>query len=443
MDKVLGYDVCLIMIYNIAEYVTDCPDILNFIDNLLSIQSDSEHFEIAVKILGQFHVWISKHPDSISRILNFIGNAFKCQCSIADSAAQALKFICKACKKSMLPFANNFFDVFVNFEDYKFSCNGRLDFVKAFCEIINCFEGDQLKNSFRTICKIQFQKLYNNNMPSNCYHEQLPEFFLRVTSKGASSIFIEFWPELILLMKNCQDEKNLEFLIETIESAIQSYGIELLPILEDIIVNLLCNENSTINSRMSTVFGVLNKIFTLLQETHPQVLFVIFEAASTIIFDMLRSNVQNIRTVVESFLKFVNQFALKFPLELAQHPSIIQTIELAILFCAVDSKNSHALELLASLLTTKKENFENYKLQIMSVYGERIINTIFQASILFYTDDTKLTLVAQIFNAFKSVNLQAFTVQMRKSILTLPNRTLNGGPVCRKNLEEFFRKITW
>jgi hypothetical protein len=227
--------------------------------------------------------------------------------------------------------------------------------------------------------------------------------------------------------------------MECIKCGVESYGIELLPILEDLIEKLLTFNNPKVFTSVLKVFG---KFFNLLQETHPNVIWVIFEAISTIIFQLLIFDDENVQNCLEEFFAFANKFLLKFPLEVVQGPCIIEIIELAIHCCNINSKDSNALEFLKNLLTIKKNDLTCYQYQVMNMFGDKIINTLLSASIFIYPDFSKFGFIAEIFNSMKCASQQAFSELMKKSILLLPNRNIYGSLVSKCNLEEFFNTIT-
>lgn len=440
----LEIEISLIMIYNIAEYISDSPEISKLIDDLLTFKDNSKQNFYAVKIIGRFGKWIAVHPESMLNILNFLGEALNSQQSVADSAAKSFRIICESCEKSILKFSETFFNIFVNLKKFNLSSTGELDFIKAICVIVKNLEGDHQKNILREICKIQLIRIYAGTQSDSIkFLHQLTEIFFKISSKEAARIFMEFWPSLSEMFLHCQDCEILEKIVECFKCAIESYGIELFPILEDIIEKMLCMKNSKAFQVFPSILKVFSKIFNLLQETHPQVLLVIFEAVSTVFFQMLIFHDEISHSAFEKFFILANQFALKFPVEFAQLPNIIPTIELAILCCGLNSPDSSALEFLKNLMTIKKCNFERYQYDIMNLYGERIINTLMMASIFTYTDISKLNFVADIFDAMKIASHGSFSELLRNAILNFPNGgSGNLKAVSFSNLEGFFNVIT-
>lgn len=429
------------MIYNIAELISDSPEVPKFIEDILKLKSDYPYFALTIKILGRFSKWISLHPVALLPILNFVGDALNCKKSIADAAAETFKNISRNCGKSILQFNEKFLTIFMNLNKFNLSSTGQMDLIKTICAIVNQLESDELKNVMREICRIQLNKILTcNRAETSKKLNELSEIFYQVTSKGASSVFIEFWPNLSEMMNSFDDEGHLEQIIECVEHAVVSYGVDLIPIFEDIIEKML---SMKIRRVFPAVLNLFSKIFFLLQETHPNVLLVIFEAVSTVIFQTLMLNEENLQKNLEKFFNFASEFFLKFPVEFAKLPNIIPTIELAILCCGIDSQDSSAINFIRKLLIVKKSDYEPYKLDIINFYAEKIINTLLNSSIFVYSDSFKFDAIAEIFNAMKEANLQAFGEQISKAILNLSNSTSYGNNAVNWcNLEGFYNVIT-
>lgn len=425
-------EISLIMIESVAEYIPDSPEITKLIEDILKLQHSSQHFNQSVKILGQFGKWMSSHPDALIPVLNFLGDALNCQQWIADAAAEAFKNICRSCEKLMTQFVEQLYTIFVNLNNVNLSNTGQLNFIKAICSVVNCLPEDRLKHALREICKLQFNKI-NSNTETVKYLDQLCEIFNQVSSKAATSVFIEIWPTLSQKLKD-KDEKVLEKVIECVKCAVQSYGIELLPILEDIIEKMLFLNNSKI---FPLALKLFRAIFDLLDERYLEGLLILCDAVSTLTFHILLNEEKFNALLVEEFFNFVNRFALKCPIELLQLSIIIPTIELAIYACSINEVNLNGLKFLHTLLTIKSQNFDSIKYQIMSRYGDVIIKALMTA-LTFNFNQEKFNMIADILEALKTASLQGFSESMKNAILGQPNLT----EVSPKDLEDFFLFIT-
>lgn len=413
------------------------------IENFLECPYGNIFYQRIIKILGNFKKWYHGHVDVAKKVLSFLANALNYEESIADCAAEAMQLICVECKKNSIEFFDGFYEIFLKMGTTCLSNDGEIQIIKAIGEIIYHLHPEMLTIVMHNIFNVLFEKIYSlNGLNASKYLDQMAELVGLLDNdfnkSAAARVFIEYWPILSYMMDACISDDVQENIIEILKCAVKSFGLDLFPILDEMIEKSLIKSNKR-TFRMT--LKMIIEVFKTMDGRFENCLVTLFEATSTMFFNSLLNESKFNSNIVEKYFELANLAFTQIPLMIVQSPAIIPTIELAINACCVNSKDSNALKFIVNLLTIESFILAAYQREIMSLYAESLIFTLLHNYFFVLPDDSKLNYICDIFMSMKATSNEATREIFEKYFIMTRNCKTNGQKVGDKIVQDFINSI--
>ncbi|CAB4064075.1 TRPO3 [Lepeophtheirus salmonis] len=448
----------LFLMQSVATSVVS-PDnfvVKRVLESILNLPPDT-HIAVkntSVKLVGQLGNWVNGNPQYLDKILNFMLISIK-NPKLSDCAANALLYVCTACRKHMAPHYEGLVHIIKSLDSFSLKNDSAVSLLKAVAVITSDLHPVQPLNAI--VCGESTSSSSDPTIYLGRLAAVLRNINLKHDARSPHPCFPaiqETWPVLAkTFIKYQQNGRYMEQCCRTVRFAIRCVGTEFASLVEELVKIIITQYKVYSHSCFLYLGSILVDEFAHIQGCVMGLLGMLGDFIEPT-FKLLNESdgLRNHPDTVDDFFRLNTRFLQRATVPYLQTSVINPITECAIMSVTLDHPDANAsvMKFLSTLLYAgrsreAKEDFEIRKglvANIRNLYGEKLIDKLINASI-FHLCSSAFDDVSEVIYELLLSDRTAVSLWVQACLNSLPTTNSNGlQTVTKEKLVHFHDRLT-